>query len=135
MAAALIIFASKRSFFCLDNRTLGFFTTRLRTGSFLAISVAISLFTRDTPEACSCVESDLMMRGGVACRRPSRVRIDFPRESLVTDVRLPVTFLLFRHVWQFFIFLFFKADPTTIFDEDKAEFQHKFQIANQIFQS
>lgn len=47
-----------------------------KTGSFLAIRAAISLFTRDTPDSCSESGSVGMMSGGVACRLTFRDRIE-----------------------------------------------------------
>jgi len=78
----LTILASIRSFFCFDSRVFDFFVTRLRTGSFLAIRVAISLLTRDTPDCFSSGGSVGMMSGGVACRRPLRVRSDLSKKSV-----------------------------------------------------
>ena len=76
LEAALTIFASIRSFFCFDIRIFDFLLTRLSTGSFLAIRVAISVFTRDTPDCVFSGGSVGMMSGGVAWRRPLRVRSD-----------------------------------------------------------
>jgi hypothetical protein len=57
-------------------RGLDFLETLFKTGSFLAMRVAISWFTLDTPESFSGAVSVEMTRGGVACRRTFRDRID-----------------------------------------------------------
>ena len=73
LAAAFSIFVSSRSFFAFD-KTLDFFDTLCSTGSFLAIKVAISLFTLATPDCCCEGGSVGIIIGGVACRRSFRDR-------------------------------------------------------------
>jgi hypothetical protein len=62
------------------------------------MSVAISLFTRDTPDCSSGLGSVLMTGGGVGCRLALRVRFDGAVIDLADGGIAPEhTFLLLRH--------------------------------------